>query len=288
MSFPHPEMVELTSQKHAMSDRAFERLARRMNDETGIVLSEAKKGLAISRLSCRLRALGVPDFEGYCAILDGADGASEMQEMILLLTTNVTRFFREEHHFDALRNDILPGLVTKAKSGGRVRIWSAGCSSGEEPYSLAMTVLDVFPQAPSSDVRVLATDIDRNVLATGGTGQYRVTAQDRAEHPLLGKYLHASSSDPTVFEVSKQAKSLVQFGELNLQQPWPMKGKFDIIFCRNVVIYFSNATQQQLWPRFADALNPGGHLIIGHSERVSGPTLSTLISCGATQYKRQS
>lgn len=288
MSFHQPALEVLPAQKQAISDSAFDTLARHMREETGIVLSQAKKGLAVSRLARRLRALGLQDFEAYCAVLGGPNGANEMQEMILLLTTNVTRFFREGHHFEALRKTILPDLIAKAKSGGRVRIWSAGCSSGEEPYSLAMTVLDAFPQAYASDVRVLATDIDRNVVAIGRAGRYRLTDEERAAHPALNKHMKQSKNDPRTYVVSENAQSMVQFAELNLQQPWPMKGKFDVIFCRNVVIYFSNETQQVLWPRFSEALNPGGHLMIGHSERVTGPAKDTLRSSGVTQYKHQS
>lgn len=288
MTFLQPALEQGPADKHAISDGAFETLARHMREETGIVLTQAKKGLAVSRLARRLRALGLPDFEAYCSVLSGPSGSNEMQEMILLLTTNVTRFFREEHHFEALRKNILPDLITKAKSGGRVRIWSAGCSSGEEPYSLAMTILDAFPQAHSSDVRVLATDIDRNVVATGRSARYRIAEEDRAAHPALRKHMQQTGDDPNVHIVSENVQSMVQFAELNLQQPWPMKGKFDVIFCRNVVIYFSNETQQALWPRFSEALNPDGHLMIGHSERVTGPAMDTLRSSGVTQYQRQS
>jgi chemotaxis protein methyltransferase CheR len=289
MSQPQSVLSGSSGQRsQSISDAAFETLARRMRDDTGIVLSHAKKGLAVSRLSRRLRVLGLPDFESYCEVLRGPDGVSEMQEMILLLTTNVTRFFREHHHFEALKADVLPDLVKSAKAGGRVRIWSAGCSSGEEAYSLAMTLLDIFPQAPSCDIRVLATDIDRNVLDMGRRGSYRLSGEDVAAYPTLTKHMSKDGDDPAAYNVSSALKTMVQFGELNLQQSWPMKGKFDVIFCRNVVIYFSNETQQALWPRFAEALNLGGRLLIGHSERVSGPATATLKSCGVTQYQRQS
>ncbi len=274
-----------SSSRQVIGDAAFGALARLLRDETGIVLTEAKKGLAVSRLSRRLRNLGLPDFETYCALLSGPDGKAELQEMILLLTTNVTRFFREGHHFDQLRDAILPDLVAKAKSGGRVRIWSAGCSSGEEPYSIAMTALAVFPALDTVNFRILATDIDRNVLATGRTGHYRVPPQDRAAHPLIAKNMESVAGQDDLFEVSPKLRALVQFAELNLQQPWPMQGKFDVIFCRNVVIYFSTETQQSLWPRFAAVLQPRGHLMIGHSERVTGPATDRLRSCGVTQYQ---
>lgn len=272
---------------HTIGDAAFRMISERLQNATGIVLSEAKKNLAVSRLSRRLRALKLDNFEAYCGVLSGPNGAMELEEMILLLTTNVTRFFREPHHFEFLAAHILPHLIDRGKSGGRIRIWCAGCSTGEEAYSTAMTVLEVFPQAASMDVRILATDIDSDVINTGKIGRYHLTPEDFSDHPILRKYVADVPGAAEHFDVMQSAKSLVQFARLNLQDPWPMRGKFDVIFCRNVVIYFSVATQQRLWPRFADALNAGGHLMIGHSERVTGPATEVLQSAGVTQYELQ-
>lgn len=274
-----------TPKRQAISDSAFQTIADHLRVETGIVLAEAKKGLAVSRLSRRLRALDLPNFDTYCALLRGPDGAEELQEMILLLTTNVTRFFREPHHFESLRTKILPDLLAKARAGKRVRIWSAGCSSGEEPYSIAMTILEEFPQAAASNIRILATDVDSNVVRAGKLGRYHVSDEDRAEYPVLAKYLEKVAGTDRLYDVSPSAMELVQFGRLNLQQAWPMKGTFDVIFCRNVVIYFSAETQQILWPRFAKSLSVGGHLMIGHSERVTGAALDVLTSRGVTHYQ---
>lgn len=271
--------------RRVIGDAAFQMIAQHLQGATGIVLSEAKKGLAVSRLSRRLRALQLDDFDAYCDVLLGPNGDAELKEMILLLTTNVTRFFREPHHFECLAKQILPQLMDRAKSGGRVRIWCAGCSSGEEAYSGAMTVLESFPQAASLDVRILATDIDSSVITTGRHGRYCLNPEDFSEHQILRKYLVEVPGAPQQFEVTPPIKSLVQFGKLNLQDPWPMQGKFDVIFCRNVVIYFSMATQQRLWPRFATALNVGGHLMIGHSERVTGSAAEVLQSIGVTHYE---
>lgn len=274
----------LTPSGQTIGKAAFRTVARHLHDETGIVLTEAKKGLAVSRLSRRLRALELTDFDAYCDVLSGPNGASELQEMILMLTTNVTRFFREPHHFQTLTSHVLPGLIAKAKTGGRVRLWSAGCSSGEEAYSIAMTVLEAFPHAASSDVRILATDIDSNVISLGKKGHYKISDEDRAEHPVINKYLIKTADIPQHYDVSHSVKAMVQFARLNLQDPWPMQGKFDVIFCRNVVIYFSAETQQRLWKRFADALTEGGHLMIGHSERVMGSATNNLKSVGVTHY----
>ncbi|UWQ94531.1 protein-glutamate O-methyltransferase [Rhodobacteraceae bacterium M385] len=262
---------------------AFENLAKFLQDETGIELTVGKRGLAISRLSRRLRDLGVRDLSAYCDLLSGPKGAAELQEMILLLTTNVTRFFREPHHFDTLRSAILPKLMEKARDGAKVRFWSAGCSSGEEAFSLAMTTLDAFPDACSLDVRILATDIDRNVIDVGRKGRFRITDEEKLAHPVLGKFTERVSDDN--FELCSAVRSMVQFGCLNLQHPWPMQGKFDVVFCRNVVIYFSQETQQRLWPRFANVMQDGGHLIIGHSERVTGPAVKRFKPAGVTHYE---
>lgn len=285
MIMPQPAAQAARLDRQTIGDAAFQTVARHLQDETGIVLSEAKKGLAVSRLSRRLRVLGLSDFDAYCRLLSGPEGPAERQEMVLLLTTNVTRFFREPHHFETLRSRILPGLVARAKSGGRVRIWSAGCSSGEEPYSIAMTILEAFSQAPSTNLRILATDIDSNVVSSGQKGCYKISDEDLAENPLLEKYTEKVAGSDQQFEILPALKALVQFGQLNLLQPWPMRGKFDIIFCRNVVIYFSTETQQALWPRFAGSLNVGGHLMIGHSERVTGPAANALRSAGVTHYE---
>lgn len=268
---------------HPSEDAAFGVLAKFLQEETGIELTAGKRGLAISRLSRRLRDLGVSDLSAYCELLTGPNGAAELQEMILLLTTNVTRFFREPHHFDALRTAILPELMEKARAGTKVRIWSAGCSSGEEAFSLAMTILDAFPDAGSWDVRILATDIDRNVIEVGRKGHFRISKEENLAHPILARFTERVAGDS--HQVCTAVRSLVQFGCLNLQHPWPMQGKFDVVFCRNVVIYFSQETQQRLWPRFANAMHDGGHLFIGHSERVTGPAMKQFKPVGVTHYE---
>lgn len=270
-----------------IGEAAFRDLSRRLQAETGIVLSDSKRGLAVSRLTKRLRHLGLADFDAYCTVLDGPDGAVELQEMIQNLTTNVTRFFREEHHFERLRAVILPPLVRRAQAGGRVRIWSAGCSSGEEAFSIAMCVAEILQDAHKLDIRILATDIDRRMIAQARRGQYRLSNEDMDAHPLLSGALHPVVGLRGTYEISENLQKLVQFADLNLLAPWPMQGKFDVIFCRNVVIYFGAETQQELWKRFADTLMPGGKLMIGHSERVIGPASHLLQPSGATEYENQ-
>ncbi|QXT41187.1 CheR family methyltransferase [Gymnodinialimonas ceratoperidinii] len=274
---------EADRRQNEISDLAFSYLATALQEETGIVLTAVKRELVVSRLSRRLRALDLPDFDAYCDLLAGPDGAVELNEMLLLLTTNVTRFFREPHHLERLRQDILPDLINKARAGERVRIWSAGCSSGEEAYSLAMILLDLCPEARSMDIRILATDIDRNVIEAAKRGLYRFDEHELLADPLIQKY--TTPTEAGAFQVNPDVKSIVKFACLNLQKPWPMNGKFDVIFCRNVVIYFAAQTQQHLWPRFANALHEGGHLMIGHSERITGAACAYFKPVGTTHYQ---
>lgn len=267
----------------------FARLARLVQAEGGICLSEAKAVMVRTRLVRRLRALGLRSFAAYVDIVEGTgDGAArEREEMLSALTTNVTRFFREPHHFDMLRDQVLPGLAARARAGGRVRLWSAGCSTGEEAYSLALTVLDVLPDAPALDVRILATDLDRRVLAAGMAGLYPERAAQSIPAPLRTRHFRQVAGEGgTRYSASPALRALVSFRQLNLAQPWPLRGHFDAILCRNVVIYFDEATERRVWSGFSERLHPGGWLFIGHSERIDTGTLPALESDGVSSYRR--
>lgn len=251
----------------AFTEADFRKIAAIVHGEAGIVLTEGKTNLVYSRLAKRLRLIGLRTFRDYCALVESEEGRDERQAMIAAMTTNVTRFFREPHHFAFIRDHVLPGLVTKARKGGRVRIWSAACSSGEEPYSIALTFLDMLPEAAKMDVRILATDIDTNMLARGREGGYSASVLSGIP-TNLHKWLEVERHAET-FSIGPVAKKLVRFNELNLLGSWPMRVKFDIIFCRNVMIYFDEATQNRIWSCFADVLQPHGVLCIGHSERIA-------------------
>lgn len=268
----------------AIGDTEFRTLARIVHAESGIVLSEGKRGLVVSRLGRRLRSLGLTDFASYCGLVESGAGGEERVQLISALTTNVTRFFREDHHFQALRDRILPDLVSRARRGGRVRIWSAGCSSGEEPYSIAIEVLELCPEAASLDLRLLATDIDPQVLATARAGRYPVEAVDGIAPPRRAR--HFGSEGEGQVAVAEPLRALITFAPLNLIGDWPMRGAFDVIFCRNVVIYFDAQTRDRLWHRFAAALAPGGSLFIGHSERLGGQAEALFENAGITWYRR--
>ncbi len=262
----------------------FRHIAQTLHAHAGIALSEGKAALVYSRLAKRLRLLGLRSFRDYCALIEGVEGVDERQAMTAALTTNVTRFYREPHHFDHLRDHVMPELAARARAGGRVRLWSAACSNGQEPYSMALTVLDVLPEAADLDVRILATDIDPNMVAEGAAGVY--SEELLSPVPASGrKHFEPVAGRPGLFSADETLRRLVSFRELNLIGDWPMRGKFDVIFCRNVVIYFDDATQELVWGRFTPIMNPGATLYIGHSERVSGPATTQLQTCGLTAYR---
>ena len=264
----------------------FKRIAAMLHADAGIFLPDTKATLVYSRLAKRLRSLGLQSFHDYCELVAGHEGLDERQRMLVSLTTNVTSFFREPHHFEMLKTSILPPLLQNAKAGRRVRLWSAGCSKGHEPYSIGMTILDLMPDAAGLDIKILATDIDSEVVEEARRGRYAenlVTSVPPSER-RRGFVAIKSASDRFV-EVTPELRDLVSFKELNLIGSWPMKGPFDVIFCRNVAIYFDDETQSKLWNRFAGMLAPGGVLMIGHSERLSGAAQARLKNIGTTAYR---
>lgn len=257
-----------------------------IKNEAGIVLSDSKASLVYSRLAKRIRKLGMEKFSDYCSYIKTKEGEEERKEMLAALTTNVTSFFREPHHFDHLRNIALPDLIKTAKSGGRVRIWSAACSSGQEAYSIGLTLLSMMPDANNYDIRILATDIDKNILAKASDGTYEKTLISSIPINLRSKGFKAARDQTDIFRVSEELRKLISFRQLNLIGDWPMKGKFNAIFCRNVVIYFDGKTQEALWPRLAAKLDNNGVLYVGHSERIPDPSLIGLRNDGMTTYAK--
>jgi chemotaxis protein methyltransferase CheR len=234
-------------------------------------------------LAKRLRLLGLASFQDYCHLVTSADGGVERQAMIAALTTNVTRFFREPHHFEHLKTTVLPPLLQKAKQGGRIRIWSAACSSGQEPYSIGMTILSLMPDAGRYDIKILASDIDPNILHEGQEAVYPDAAMESVPAALRAKWFVNKAAGSA--RANEELRALVTFRKLNLIGNWPMQGLFHAIFCRNVVIYFNAETQAKVWGRIAPLLEPGGSLYIGHSERISGVAEQMLRSDGVTTYR---
>lgn len=275
---------DLVEGEYAFTGEDFERIASILYDTAGIALPDSKATLVYSRLAKRLRALGLESFHQYCALVASVEGIDERQKMLAALTTNVTRFYREPHHFTHVAEHVIAPMAEAARKGAPLRFWSAGCSTGQEPYSLALTVLSVIPEAPTLDIRILATDIDPNVIATARAGVYSDDLVDPIPAPLRSRWLERDPGDRKLWSVGDAARSLVRFNELNLMGEWPMRGKFQVIFCRNVVIYFDEPTQERMWARFASLLTPGGRLYVGHSERV-GYTGSPFESDGLTSYR---
>lgn len=262
------------------------RIADMLREDAGIFLSEGKAPLVYSRLSKRLRALELKSFREYCNLVASEEGSDERKKMLAALTTNVTQFYREPHHFKHLEEHVLPPLLETAKRGARVRLWSAACSNGQEPYTIALSVLKLLPDATSYDIRILATDIDGNMVAEGKNGIYSETTLKPVPPELRKRWFTPLSDGKSEdLAVGDEMRQLVVFKELNLLGNWPMKGKFDAIFCRNVVIYFEEETQQRVWSRFVPMITSGGFLYIGHSERVSGPATTYFQNDGVTTYK---
>ncbi len=276
----------LASGEYPLTRRDLNEIAAMIYSDAGISLNDSKASLVYSRLSKHIRNLGLSGFRAYCNLVASPEGAAERREMLSHLTTNFTRFFRENHHFDHLRTDVLPDLVNRARAGGRVRIWSAACSDGQEPYSIALTVLSLLPNAADYDFKILATDIDPKILALAKAGCYDETALETVS-PAMRKqwFREVDINGRRKFQIDDRVKRLITFNELNLMSQWPFKGQFDVIFCRNVVIYFDEPTQMRIWSRFAGLLPEGGHLYIGHSERVSGEAKNSFDNIGITTYR---
>jgi chemotaxis protein methyltransferase CheR len=283
---PDAPLDAISTGEFLLSPRDFRRISEMIHADSGIALTEAKTALVHARLAKRLRALRMGAFRDYCDLVEGADGAAERKEMLAALTTNVTRFFREPHHFEHLKSQVLPPLLKHAARGGRVRLWSAACSSGQEPFSIAMTILCLWPGAAGHDVKVLATDIDPHMIAAGRSAVYTESQLEGVSADLRRRFFEPSPADSGGRRRAGEAmRRMVVFRPLNLVDSWPMKGLFNAIFCRNVVIYFDEPTQQRIWEAFLPRLDSDGRLYIGHSERVTGVAAARLGSDGISTYR---
>jgi chemotaxis protein methyltransferase CheR len=231
----------------------------------GINLKQNKEALVRARLMKRLRSLGIRRVSDYLDLIEKNPDGEEIGCLIDVMTTNKTSFFREMEHFNFLRDSVLPQLTAS-----RLRFWSAACSSGEEPYTLAIILREHLPDMEARDVRILATDISRRVLQKARQAVYSRTVVQEAPLPQYRKYFVGLPHDRNgAVRVAADAQRMVHLAYLNLMEPWPMKGGFQVIFCRNVMIYFDRPTQQTLIQRFWDVLEDGGYLFVGHSEGLS-------------------
>jgi chemotaxis protein methyltransferase CheR len=247
----------------AFTPKDFDFIRQLVAAQTGIALSESKSDMVYSRLSRRLRKLQINSFASYCELLRDND-SGELSHFVNAITTNLTSFFRERHHFEFLTAKLLPQILA-GKTQRRVRIWSAGCSTGEEPYSIAITIKQAMPDLRGWDVKILATDLDSNVVDKAASGVYDKNRLNGLSSPILKKYFLKTANENQV-RIAPEIQELITFKQLNLMHQWPMKGPFDFIFCRNVVIYFNKETQKSLFNRYADITVESGHLFIGHSE----------------------
>ncbi|MCB1875748.1 MAG: protein-glutamate O-methyltransferase CheR [Chromatiales bacterium] len=266
--------------------RDFDALRRISNAHTGIIVGDDKFDMFYSRLSKRLRVYGLRTFAEYVTFLN-ENPDQEFEQFINSITTNLTSFFRENHHFEFLRHQLLPELVRKNFSSRRIRIWSAGCSTGEEPYSIAMTLKEALVAHRDWDVKVLATDIDSNVLNTAAAGIYPLERASGLSRERLKRWFRKGKGEQTQrVRVHPELREMISFRPLNLMGEWPMKGPFDAIFCRNVLIYFDADTKERLVQRFTELLPPGGHLFVGHSESLSKVSAGIKL-IGNTVYTKQ-
>lgn len=282
-----------------LSPQQFNKISRLVYQISGIDLHEGKEELVKARLLKRLRHLKMADFDHYLKFMANDKTGVEIGMMVDVLTTNKTNFFREPEHLNFLKNEIVPRLANRP-----VRIWSAGCSSGEEPYSIAVTLNEALPDIWHRDVKILATDISDRMMEHARQGLYDEETLKTVPAQIKLKYFRrkeVQSGHSHVhnykYQVIPQLQSLVSFAKLNLMGEWPMRGLFDVIFCRNVMIYFDKQTQENLVKRFWSILREDGYLLVGHSEsltflnheyRYLKPAVYQKVKLFAASHKRSS
>lgn len=264
--------------QETLKDDLFQKFSALVYETAGIHLHEGKKALLQARLSKRLRATGIRSFKEYYDYITRPENVEEFIRFIDAISTNLTYFFREEQHFQFLEDRALPEIVRmKTEEGSRrIRMWSAGCSSGEEPYSIAICALEFFERKTPGikwDFKILATDISTRVLQTAIRGLYSKDKVERVPASLRAKYFRKVKTPDTgeyLYEVAPVLKEVITFRRLNLKDPYPFHGPFEAIFCRNVMIYFDKPTQQELIRKMTSYLAPGGYFFVGHSESLTG------------------
>ena len=283
MNSPATVQVLEAPQEYAFTDVHFDLVRTLIGKYAGISLNDTKRQLVYRRLARRLRAMNLSSFDAYCDLVRD-EGSAEIENFINAITTNLTAFFREHHHFEWLAQQVVPTLLKTNAASRSIRIWSAGCSTGEEPYSIAMTMLEALGNNTGWDVKVLATDIDSNVVSTAAAGIYPAHRQQGIGEARLKRWFTTAGGGAGNLRIKDEVRSLVRFAPLNLMEQWPFKGPFDVIFCRNVVIYFDKETQGRLFGRYAEVLARHGYLFIGHSETMFG-TCTRFDAKGQTTYR---
>jgi chemotaxis protein methyltransferase CheR len=259
--------AQATQNSMQLSPSQFSQICRLVYERCGLCLQNGKESLVKARLLKRLKHLGLTSFSEYLKYLDEDRSMKELGSMIDVLTTNKTSFFREFQHFEFIRSQMLPKLM---ESHSSATFWSAGCSTGEEPYSLAILIKEGLPEVNSKQCRILATDISHPVLDRARAAVYSEEVIPKDNASLLKKHLIRIQSKPApLYRISDEVRKMVQFAHLNLTDRWPMQGPFNLILCRNVMIYFDQETRKKLVRRFWELLKHGGHLFVGHSESLT-------------------
>lgn len=289
-------MTAYAPTQDVLSEAQFQIIADLAFREAGLAISPSKNAMVFSRLVKRMRVLGLQDVDGYVHHLQHSTDPRELGNLVSALTTNVTQFFREPHHFDLFQEQMSRTWSTRARQGHILRVWSAGCSTGMEPYSIAMTVATALPDFQKWDIRILATDIDHEMIEQARQGIYPQQCMDHIPTKMRETMLvpccrdghtHTTKQRQDHLLVRPDIRSIVTFNTHNLIGPWPMRHRFDAIFCRNVVIYFDEATQMRLWPKFAAVTAEDGLLFLGHSERLNAYESLGYRSIGLSAFQMQ-
>lgn len=261
-----------------------EAVVRFVREHYGVELSDSKYRRVWEKIRSNVQERGDKDVAEYLSAISRNQNLLEASGLSDAVTTNVTSFFRENHHFELFETDVVPGLRKKSEAGEPIRIWSAGCSKGPEPYSIGMTLMHAWPDAAKADVKILATDIDSSALHTAKEGRY----PKEEKQSIPQKYASFYDVGPQVFEISDVIKRMIVFRPLNLVLDLPFSGMFDVIFCRNVAIYFSDELQAGVWRKIVSVLKKDGTIFIGHSERIENASQLGLAGFGRTGYRKSS
>lgn len=274
-------------EEHSLNAREFQELCSMVYEITGIVLKESKREMVYRRLMRRIRELRISSFSEYFNLLKMAD-SEELPNFINAITTNLTSFYREAHHFDYLLDTFLPAHEKHVGVNKKIRVWCSASSTGEEPYTLSITLNRYFgSQINQWDCKILATDLDTNVLDTAMQGVYRADRVEGIPTKIQKDWFQPAGPEfPGSIAVNDVLKEILVFKQLNLLGTWPMKGMFDVIFCRNVLIYFDKPTQEGILKNFLKILRPGGAIMLGHSESVA-KEFSQLQPVGRTTYLKK-
>ncbi len=257
-------MPDIREREFAFTRSDFDTLCRLIMDYAGIKMTEGKEEMIYGRISRRVRKLGLRSFSEYVELLEANPSGEELGRFVNAVTTNMTSFFRERHHFEYMKQTLLPELMEYHRMDRRIRIWSAGCSSGEEPYSIAMTMAETMPAGWNA--KILATDLDTDMVAHAATGVYESKRVNGLAKAMVRRWFSYNRKGSDKVKIKSVLQEMITFRQLNLLRGWPIHGPLDAIFCRNVIIYFDGETKRKLMARYADLLAPHGRLFLGHSE----------------------